>query len=322
MKFLRYIRTGISLTAILLLLCGAAYFPEYKIGKKTYSRLKDLIASQKLRVRKGATRIEVYDPSTEKSPVVLYKGKNYLYFNSTRIALSSPAVINKNGSLVSKMDGLKTIVPLLEKGSVYRHKVGTVVLDPGHGGKDQGASNGRTKEKELNLSLAKRVEKYLKAQGYRVLLTRRGDTFLSLQSRPAFANAEKADLYVAIHTNSAVSKKPNGIEVFCLAPAGTASTNSSTVSWKSYAGNKNDAKNIRLAYHLQRSLLVKTKAKDMGVKRARFAVLKDLKCPGALVEIGFLSNPEEVKKLRTSEYMDKLAKGIANGISNYCISMR
>ena len=321
MKFLKKNVFFLLLATALFLAAGAANLPEYKIGKATYIRLKDLVAEQKLRIRRGKTRIELYDSAKQNTPMVLYKDKNYCYFNSTRISLGFPAVINRNGSLVSNIDGIKTIKPLLVSGKNYKHKVRTIVLDPGHGGKDQGAADGKTLEKELNLKLSRQVKKLLEAQGYQVLLTRDSDRYLPLQNRPAFANANKADLFVSIHTNSAASKTPHGIEVFCLAPAGTASTNSSTISWKSYTGNRNDAKNIRLAYHLQRSLLVRTKAKDMGVKRARFAVLKELQCPGVLVEMGFLSNPEEAKKLRSPEYMDKLARGITNGITNYCISM-
>lgn len=308
--------------SLVVLTTGAANFPEYKIGKSIYSRLKDVVAKQKLRVRRGETRIELYNPESRKSPMILYKDKGYCYFNSTRIALGFPAVINKNGTLVSRIDGIKTITPLLENGSKYRHKVRTIVLDPGHGGKDQGASNGKTLEKKLNLQVAEQVKKLLEKQGYKVLMTRSADKAMTLQARPAFANSVNADLFISLHTNSAASKKAHGIEVYCLSPAGTPSTNASAISWKSYTGNSNDSRNIRLAYFLQRSLLVQTKAKDMGVKRARFAVLKDLKCPGVLVEIGFISNPDELKKLRSREYIGKLAKGVANGIVNYCVSMR
>jgi N-acetylmuramoyl-L-alanine amidase len=69
-------------------------------------------------------------------------------------------------------------------------------------------------------------------------------------------------------------------------------------------------------------MVSRTNAADMGVKRARFAVLKDLRCPGVLAEIGFLSNPQEAAKLRSADYLDKLAQGIAAGIINYCVSMR
>ena len=231
-------------------------------------------------------------------------------------------MLNGNGSQVSHIDGIKTVKPLLDSGKLHRHPVRTIVLDPGHGGKDQGAAGGGILEKSLNLQLAQRVEFLLKERGCRVLLTRKNDLFLSLPQRTSFANRNNADLFVSIHTNSAASQKPHGIEVYCLAPAGTASTNASAVSWKSLPGNRFDAKNLRLGYFIQHAMIARTKANDMGVKRARFAVLRDLNCPGVLVELGFLSNPPEAKQLRSPDYLDKLAKGIAGGILNYCSAMK
>ena len=301
---------------------GGAEYPRYKIGRVYYSRLRDIAADYGFRARRGKTRMEIYNPAARKIMMVFHNEKKFAQVNSTRVALAAPAILNGNGSQVSFIDGVKTVKPLLDKGRLHQHRVRTIVLDPGHGGKDQGASNGKLLEKNLNLQLARRVELLLKEKGYRVLLTRKSDRFLSLSARSAFANANKADLFISIHTNSAVSKTPNGLEVYALAPAGTASTNSSAVSWKSYSGNRYDAKNLRLAYFIQRGMVSRTNAADMGVKRARFAVLKDLRCPGVLAEIGFLSNPQEAAKLRSADYLDKLAQGIAAGIINYCISMR
>ncbi|MBO5307017.1 MAG: N-acetylmuramoyl-L-alanine amidase [Lentisphaeria bacterium] len=309
------------LLAGVFVLCGAE-LPRFKVGKQTYVRLKDLVAQYGYRARRGTTRMEVYDPAAKKTLMVFRKEQRHFYFNSVRIALSAPAVLNGNGSQVNYIDGLKTVKPLLDNGRLHKHLVRTIVLDPGHGGKDQGAAGGGLVEKRLNLQLTKRVELLLKDRGYRVLLTRKNDRFLSLPARAAFANANRADLFISIHTNSAASKVPHGIEVYCLSPAGTASTNSTAVSWKSLPGNRSDARNIRLGYFLQRSLLVRTKANDMGVKRARFAVLRDLRCPGVLVEMGFLSNKQEAAKLRSPDYLDKLAQGIADGIVKYCAAMK
>ena len=322
MKYTTAKKYWITLFLLGVFVLGGAEYPRFKVGKIYYSRLKDLVAEYGYRARRGQTRMEVYDPAAKKILMVFRKEKKYFYFNSTKIALAYPAVLNGNGSQVSFIDGVKTVKPLLDKGRLHQHRVRTIVLDPGHGGKDQGASNGKLLEKNLNLQLARRVELLLKEKGYRVLLTRKSDRFLSLSARSAFANANKADLFISIHTNSAASKTPNGLEVYALAPAGTASTNSSAVSWKSYSSNRYDAKNLRLAYFIQSGMLSRTNAADMGVKRARFAVLKDLRCPGVLAEIGFLSNPQEAAKLRSADYLDKLAQGIAAGIINYCISMR
>ena len=301
---------------------GGAEYPRYKIGRVYYSRLRDIAADYGFRARRGKTRMEIYNPAARKIMMVFHNEKKFAQVNSTRVALASPAILNGNGSQVSYIDGIKTVRPLLDSGRLHYHRVQTIVLDPGHGGKDQGAAGGGRIEKELNLQLARKVELLLKAKGFRVLLTRRYDRFLSLQQRSAFANARHADLFISIHANSSPTSSPRGIEVFCLSPAGTASSNASAVSWTSYPGNRYDSRNIRLGYFMQTALIRKTQANDMGVKRARFAVLRDLNCPGVLVEMGFLSNPQEAALLRSQEYLDKLAQGIASGILDYCHAMR
>ena len=140
-----------------LLLCGAEY-PRFKVGKIYYSRLKDIAAQYSYKSRRGQTRMEVYAPAEKKVLMVFHKEKKYGYFNSTRIALAYPAVLNGNGSQVSHIDGIKTVKPLLDSGKLHRHPVRTIVLDPGHGGKDQGAAGGGILEKSLNLQLAQRVD--------------------------------------------------------------------------------------------------------------------------------------------------------------------
>lgn len=219
---------------------------------------------------------------------------------------------------VAEIDVRKTIEPVfLPKPSSSHWPVRTIVLDPGHGGKDHGATgkSGRT-ERWFTLDLARRVERELTGQGIKVVLTRRDDRTVSLADRVALAQKNKADLFVSLHFNSGGSA--HGIETFCLTPTGASSTSNPQHQYKSSElGNRHDAANVWLAHCVQQGLLSAVKANDRGVRRARFLVLREAPCPTVLVEAGFLSNPAEERKILESAYRDDLAKGIAAGIRRY-----
>lgn len=195
-----------------------------------------------------------------------------------------------------------------------------VVLDPGHGGKDNGATSKRSvKEKLVVLDVAKRVERELRKHGVRVKKTRTGDVYLSLSERTAYAARAGASLFVSIHMNSTSSASVGGTETYVMTPTGEDSTNSYGQSGTKTAcsGNRHDAANMLLGYRLQRALLNSANRSDRGVKRARFKVLKDLPCPGALVEGVFLSNATEEAKVIDATFREAMAQGIATGILEY-----
>ena len=147
-------------------------------------------------------------------------------------------------------------------------------------------------------------------------MTRERDEFLKLEERAALAAWVKADLMVSIHLNSAENRDARGIETFVLAGEGQASTYGG--SRRAHApGNKHNAGNSALGFQLQRALVEKTAAYDRGLRRARFIVLRNAPCPAALVECGFLSNPDEEALIMQGEYRDRIARGIANGILRY-----
>lgn len=201
--------------------------------------------------------------------------------------------------------------------TLRKHTPKKIVIDPGHGGKDKGASGKRFHEKNIVLSISRKVARLLRHIGYKVYLTRNSDVFPSLKSRPALAKRVKADMFISIHVNKAAKKTVTGAECFSMTPSGATSTYSRKPSYKSYPGNKNDANNIALTYWIQRSLIGKTKAVDRGVKHARFMVLKESSCPSVLIEAGFLSNAKEEKLLGTEAYQWKIARGIVQGILRY-----
>ncbi|MDY3118051.1 MAG: N-acetylmuramoyl-L-alanine amidase [Peptoniphilus sp.] len=182
----------------------------------------------------------------------------------------------------------------------------TIVLDPGHGGSDSGAvADEGTTEKALNLRLAPRVEALLRARGYNVIMTRTTDEFIALSERAAIANRNNADIFVSIHFNSAGSSSAYGIEVLY------ASEND--VELKKDAGDQ-----TKLAKEVLNAVLKETGAHSRGIKnRPDLAVLKRTSMTACLIEGGFMSNPAELEKIKSDSYLDKIAKGIVQGIENY-----
>ena len=193
----------------------------------------------------------------------------------------------------------------------------TIVIDPGHGGFDRGAAGKRIIEKHYVLAIARRTAEILRKCGYQVILTRNADYLVPLNHRAVIANNQRGDLFVSLHCNSSTDARATGIETYCLTPAGASSTNQKKILNISYPGNLLDGNNFLLAFEMQKALLVRTKSADRGVRRGRFAVLRNLKMPGVLVEMGFISNPAEEYKLSQKACQEQIARGIAVGVINY-----
>ena len=239
-------------------------------------------------------------------------------FDNVRIVGSFPVRRKSGSSYFSLVDVNTVLRPLFATAqTVRRHALRKIVLDPGHGGFDQGAAGGSVVEKNFALRLAVRTAEILRRCGYTVLLTRSSDRLIPLNSRAAFANNARADIFVSLHCNASTDRRADGIESYCLTPAGAASTNQKRISTVKCPGNQLDPNNFLLAFELHRALLNRTRANDRGVRRGRFAVLRDLNMPGVLLEVGFLSNPGEETRLRNAAYVEQLARGIAVGIINY-----
>lgn len=185
-----------------------------------------------------------------------------------------------------------------------------VVLDPGHGDGDPGATSGGVQEKALNLFVSLKVKSRLEAKGYEVIMTRKDDTFLELSERATLANQSKADIFVSIHAN-AFNGTAHGIETYSYNRKGNA---------KNPLVANNSDRNLRsgaLALSVQNALVNKTGAFNRGAKTANFHVVRETGMPAILVEMGFVDHTSERAKLRTNAYQDKLADGITTGIVNY-----
>jgi N-acetylmuramoyl-L-alanine amidase len=210
-------------------------------------------------------------------------------------------------------------------------KVRTIVLDPGHGGKDPGAIAGRLKEKTLVLDICKRLERLLKNE-YKIYMTRRRDVFVPLEARTAFANQKGADLFVSVHVNLARSSKAQGIETFYLSLASDKEARELAAYENAMAAHaisdlegmlEKILKNTKLkesrwfAEGIQRDLATETGRKNRGVKRAPFVVLIGANMPSVLTEVSFISNKMEARLLSTEAYREKIARALAKGIRRY-----
>ena len=247
--------------------------------------------------------------------------------NGTTVWLGHPVVGYKGMLYLAKRDYFKTIRPILfPQNNGTPKRLFNIFIDAGHGGKDKGAINKTYKvsEKALNLDIALRLGRELRKNGYNVSFSRTTDTFLELADRPALANRRGADLFLSIHCNAA-SPSISGVETFALTPRAMPSTTSAKVGrgdYEKFNGHANDEWNEMLSYYIQRALHSQTRSQDRGVKRARFAVLKDTKMPASLIECGFISNNAECKKLLSADYRQLIARTIANAVMNYHNTLR
>ena len=220
----------------------------------------------------------------------------------------------------------------------------TIVIDAGHGGKDPGASGYRHyKEKHVVLGVAKYLRDYLKQRGYRVYMTRSGDYFIKLRKRTKFANRKKADLFISIHANASKNKKAKGIETYFLSPSRSsrakrvaAMENRADIddmnyyakqSFLSFLNNHKIIASNKLAIDLQQGILLELRKHYKGVvgggvREGPFWVLVGAQMPAVLIEIGFITNPSEAKRLVSKRYQKKLAKGIAEGVERYFLKNR
>lgn len=242
--------------------------------------------------------------------------------NGLQVWLLFPVVQRNGGIYLSQLDAQATLHPILSPPKNRTSPpIKTICLDPGHGGKDPGYGLGSRQEKHYTLLLAQEMREQLKDAGFRVVLTRSTDRFVELADRPALANRRKAALFVSLHFNAALSARGSvqGAQVFCLTPAGASSTNArgegGGTGW--CAGNRNNERNLFLAYQMQRALTHSLAVEDLGVRRARFAVLRDAVMPAVLVEAGFMSHPVEGRKILTAAYRRQIARAIVAGVQAY-----
>jgi N-acetylmuramoyl-L-alanine amidase len=259
---------------------------------------------------------------TVKNPLEFISGSREVIINGARSWLCFPVIEHDGKFLVSRTDVAKTIEPLVRPHRVANAgKIRTVVLDPGHGGYDKGAICRYGSEKNFALDVARQLRPLLQAKGFRVIMTREGDYFVPLEVRARIANAARESIFVSIHFN-ATDRDPSatGFEIFSFTPRGAPSTSDTWVTSSSasvQAGSLMDGQSMALSACIYHSLLGHIPEFDRGIKRARFAVLRQTKVPAVLVEGGFLTERGESRLISKKDWRGKLAQAISVGIENY-----
>ncbi|TFJ44988.1 hypothetical protein CKN73_00655 [Carnobacterium divergens] len=223
----------------------------------------------------------------------------------------------------SNVSGTKTYEQSFLRGGLAGRKV---FVDPGHGGTDPGAISGGVQEKDLNLSVSLKLQALLESKGAEVIMSRTGDQFIPLSTISSKANASNADIFVSVHTNSAVASA-SGIETYSY--SGTSRSvgmfsldldkqnESLSEGGFSTFGIDRLTKSVKLSEFVQKSMINSTGAVDRGAKKQDFHVIRETNMPAILTEIGFVTNPSERAKLVSDWYQNQLATGIFNGVDNY-----
>ena len=231
----------------------------------------------------------------------------------------------------------------MSKSAAQRSGRKTIVIDPGHGGKDPGASANGVTEKNVNLGIGLELEKVLLARGYNVVMTRRTDVYLKLQERTDIANEQNADLFVSIHVNALPSKKSmTGFEIYIMAlPTDKDAMNLAKIENREYVEGKGmDSENVDRRTEMLLKILgdmqqnnkisestdfaaalynagVRNNLPMRRVAQAPFFVLRGAGMPAVLLETGFVTNAAESQKLTTTAYQQQIANAMSEGIINY-----
>jgi N-acetylmuramoyl-L-alanine amidase len=217
---------------------------------------------------------------------------------------------------------MRTREPLLPHTTLPHHKKAEpftlVILDPGHGGQDSGAMAGNILEKDLTFDVAQRVDRLLGSQGISTLLTRMGDSYVSLSERAQLINRANNAIVVSIHFDEGPRPDVSGVETyFAQQNTGIPTIASWLPFLQKIANVQPNVESQSLAQCVQQQLVAHTQAINRGTKAEQFYVLANVRHPAVLVEGGFLSNKNEIGKLANANYREQLAVAITDGILKY-----
>jgi N-acetylmuramoyl-L-alanine amidase len=317
-----------SVVALLFVWCGfvltasesrPSKLEHYQVFGRDYIRLTEWARQSGLDFR-WLVRGETATVTNRTMRLSVKADSNKATLNGVNVSLNWPVALKDGVLYLTSQDLQKVIYPVISPTrNSAGEKIRTICIDPGHGGKDPGNLEGREQEKKYTLMLGQELSAQLKKTGFKVVMTRTGDTYPELPARPDRANRAGADLFVSLHFNSSTSRDVRGAEVYCMTPRGAASTmarGEGTLS-HSFAGNANDDKNMLLAFQIQKALTRELRVDDRGVQHARWAVLRDARMPAVLIEGGFMSNPSEGRKIYDATYRRQMAQAIVDGIVAY-----
>ena len=322
---------------------GVEYFNVYELNKVFRAMIETDLLDSRLKINMYEKQViflldssyvtagrEIYNMTF---PVILSESKYYLPVNFLQEVL--PLIYPEQ--IIYKIDKIMAPVPI-------DNRIRTLVIDPGHGGKDPGAVGYSKKnyEKDITLTIAQKLRDIINENSsLKVYLTRNDDKFVSLRERTEFANDVKADLFISIHINAHTDKDVQGIEVYYLSTARTddarateALENAVVYHYEGgeeaidryndldfiltdMAQNEHLQESHDLCVILQNNLIETTESRDRGVKQADFYVLRGAFMPAVLIETGFISNKYEERKLVKSRYQEDIAKALYSGIDNF-----
>ncbi len=258
--------------------------------------------------------------------------------DSDPLQISENAPIEKRSSEDQETETTLETAPELSLAQQLGLGVQKIVIDPGHGGKDPGAIANGLKEKDIVLKLAKKLKKKLESSlGCEVVLTRNDDQYISLEERTAVANGNNADLFISLHVNAHPIASVHGLETYFLnltndreAMRVAAFENATSELQMSdlqdvlsgIMKNSKIKESSKLAHNVHNTVISGLKEdnqslKDLGVKQAPFYVLIGAEMPAILVEIAFISNPDEAKKLGEDDFLRSISDQIVKGIRFY-----
>ncbi len=311
------------LLALLLAACPAATAitsdsPSWKtqeLGGIPYVPLEELRSLYKFTSSKEDRRTGAHSVGNGTPILVFGPGERELSVHGLRCELSQPLRRNDRGELhVSKMDLVKLIDPLLRPTYIARRQeVKEIVLDPGHGGHEAGVQANMLREADYCLAFARQLATLLRQRGYVVHLTREDNQYLSDQQRIERVNKHPGAVLVSLHLNSGRSDI-HGLETFTLAPVGEEAS--------PRPGNACDEASAALAFALHAALITAGGAKDGGLRRAHYSMLSSVRCPAAMLELGYATHGDEAAALASEAYRATLATAIADGLDAYARALK
>ena len=305
------------------------------------------VNNKKIKISNQVTFIEIEDNLFQLTSKVVNQNDNYYmptesFFSIIQNLSSSFSIKYTNDEIrITSTPGLKKTIKAVDlRNEKEKWEFKTIVIDAGHGGKDPGAVGYRgTKEKDIALDVAKRLEKKLsKNMNVKIVMTREEDIFLRLSERTKIANESNGNLFISIHTNAAEDRRASGFETFLIGPnkneaaVRVAARENAVLELEGITGKKLSNEDLiqatiaqsafasqseQFASMVQKEIKKRVQSKDRGVKQAGFYVLMGASMPNVLVELGFISNPSEEKKLRSPQYRDQLASAIYRAVEQY-----
>ena len=315
------------------------------ISEKT-EKIVFYIDNQKIKLTNGITFLLIDENIYQLSSKVVKQNNEYFvpidsFLNIINSSVKSLSfMFNESKILISVKpnENNKPAKNIVAEKNKWRFS--TIIIDPGHGGKDPGAVGYRgTLEKDIALDVAKRLEKKItKNMKIKTVLTRDEDIFLKLGERTKIANENNGSLFISIHANAATDRRASGFETFLIGPnkneaaVRVAARENAVLELEGFSGKQltNEdlikatiaqsafaSKSEQFAALVQEEIGKRVQGKNRGVKQAGFYVLMGASMPNVLVELGFISNLAEEKKLRSSQYREVLATAIFRAVEKY-----